>query len=232
MGYSRFSYVPTTDAQVRSGTERATLVRRTYGLVFLSVLVTMLGTAFAFAQTSVLQASAEHPFIMMLCLFAPLMMAQASARSFPRNVIFTLLFTFIEGVFIAPFLAYAELKAPGSAVNAAALTITAFGGLTLYALLSRRDFSAWGSFFMIGLLVLFVASLINVFVASAAATLWISAIGVLIFSGLLVFDTWRLLRSGQFGQDDYVLAAVQIYLDLLNMFLFILSLLSGGRNRR
>ena len=55
---------------------------------------------------------------------------------------------------------------------------------------------------------------------------------MLIFSGLLVFDTWRLLRSGMYGQDDYVLAAVSIYLDLLNMFMFILSLLSGGRNRR
>ena len=51
------------------------------------------------------------------------------------------------------------------------------------------------------------------------------------FSGLLVFDTWRIMRSGQFGQDDYVIAAVQIYLDLLNMFLFILSLL-GNRSRR
>ena len=56
--------------------------------------------------------------------------------------------------------------------------------------------------------------------------------GVLIFSGLLVFDTWRILRSGQYGQDDYVMAAVSIYLDLLNMFIFILSLISGGRNRR
>jgi FtsH-binding integral membrane protein len=78
---------------------------------------------------------------------------------------------------------------------------------------------------------LFVAMLINAFVASAAASLWISAVGVLVFAGLLVFDTWRLLRSGTFGQDDYVIAAVQIYLDLLNMFLFILSLL-GNRSRR
>jgi len=73
--------------------------------------------------------------------------------------------------------------------------------------------------------------IINFFVASAAAGLWISAIGVLIFSGLLVFDTWRILRSGTFGENDYVIAAVQIYLDLLNMFLFILSLL-GNRSRR
>ena len=224
-----FSYAPSV--QVRSGAERATLVRRTYGLVFLSVLVTMLGSAFAFTQTAVLEAVARHPFITFICMFIPLIMAQRAARDFPRNVIFTFLFTFVAGVYIAPFLLLAERNAPGSVVSAAALTGVAFGGLTLYALVSRRDFSAWGSFFMIGLLVLFGAMIINFFVASAAAGLWISAIGVLIFSGLLVFDTWRILRSGTFGEDDYVIAAVQIYLDLLNMFLFILSLL-GNRSRR
>ncbi len=225
-----FSYAPSI--QVRSGTERATLVRRTYGLVFLSVLVTMMGSAFAFTQQGVMDAVIQHPFITFICLFIPLIMAQRAARDFPRNVIFTFLFTFIEGIWIAPFLALAETRAPGSVVSAAALTAVAFGGLTLYALLSRRDFSAWGSFFMIGLVVLFVAMLINMFVASAAAGVWISSIGVLVFSGLLVFDTWRILRSGQFGPDDYVIASVQIYLDLLNMFIFVLSLLSGGRNRR
>jgi FtsH-binding integral membrane protein len=225
-----FSYAPAV--RVRSGAERATLVRRTYGLVFLGVLVTMLGTAFTLTQPGLMSAVARHPFISMICVFAPLIMAQRSAREFPKNVILTLIFTFVEGVFIAPFLYVVERNAPGSVMSAGALTLVAFGGLTMYALLSRRDFSAWGSFFMIGLLVLIAASVINMFVASAAAGLWISAIGVLIFSGLLVFDTWRILRGGQFGQDDYVIAAVQIYLDLLNLFLFILSIFGRGDSRR
>lgn len=225
-----FSYAPAV--QVRSGEERATLVRRTYGLVFLSVLVTILGAAFALSQQSVLAASAQHPFIMMACLFVPLIMVQRSAREFPKNLILTFLFTFVEGVFIAPFLYMAERTAPGVVGQAAILTFSAFGVLTLYAMLSRRDFSAWGGFFIVGLVVLIVASIINMFVASATAGLWIAGVGVMIFSGLLVFDTWRLLRSGTYGQDDYVLATVAIYLDLLNMFLFILSLLTGGRNRR
>ena len=224
-----FSYAPAV--QVRTGAERATLVRRTYGLVFVSVLVTMLGSAFAFTQPRLMQAVAMHPFISMIAIFVPLWMAQRNARVFPKNVLLTLLFTFVEGVFIAPFLAIAEQAAPGTVSQAGLLTFAAFGGLTLYATVSRRDFSAWGSFFIIGLIVLFIAMLINAFVASAAASLWISAVGVMIFAGLLVFDTWRITRSGQFGQDDYVIAAVQIYLDLLNMFLFILSLL-GNRSRR
>jgi FtsH-binding integral membrane protein len=223
-----FSYAPAV--QVRSGTDRAALVRRTYGLVFLSVITTILGSAFAFSQPAVMDASAQHPFIMMIALFAPLIMAQRAARDFPKNLILTFLFTFIEGVFIAPFLFVAERSAPGVVSQAAILTFTAFGALSLYALVSRRDFSAWGSFLMVGLVVLFVAMLINAFVGSAAGGLWLSVIGVMIFSGLLVFDTWRLLRSGMYGPNDYVMTAVAIYLDLLNMFLFILSLL-GGRRR-
>jgi FtsH-binding integral membrane protein len=223
------SYAPAV--QVRTGAERATLVRRTYGLVFLSVIFTMLGSAFAFTQPAVMDGVIQHPFITFFCMFIPLIMAQRAARDFPKNLILTFLFTFIEGIYIAPFLHLAELNAPGTVSQAAVLTFATFGVLSLYAVFSRRDFSAWGSFFMIGLVVLFVAMLINMFVGSAAGALWISAIGVLVFAGLLVFDTWRLLRSGMYGQDDYVLAAVSIYLDLLNMFLFILSLLGGNRRR-
>jgi FtsH-binding integral membrane protein len=227
-----FSYAPApATTQVRTGVERATLARRTYGLVFLSVLVTMGGVAFAGTQPGLMQAVLAHPFLSFLAVLAPLLLAQMNARSFPRNVILTLLFTFVEGVFISPFLYLMQQQAPGAVGQAGILTFSAFGALSLYGLTSRRDFSAWGSFLTVGLLVLIVALIINSFVASVGASLWLSAVGVLIFSGLLVFDTWRLLRSGQLGQDDYVLATVSIYLDLLNMFMFILRLLSGGSRR-
>jgi FtsH-binding integral membrane protein len=224
-----FSYAPAT-TQVRSGVERATLARRTYGLVFLSVLVTMGGVAFAGTQPGLMQAVWAHPFLAFIAVLAPLFLAQMNARSFPRNVILTLLFTFVEGIYIAPFLYLMQQQAPGAVGQAGILTISAFGALSLYGLTSRRDFSAWGSFLTVGLIVLIVAMIINAFVQSVGAMLWMSAVGVLIFSGLLVFDTWRFMRSGRFGPDDYVFAAVQIYLDLLNMFMFILSLL-GGRRR-
>jgi modulator of FtsH protease len=227
MGYS---YAPAV--QVRTGAERATLVRRTYGLVFLSVIVTMLGAAFAFTQPALMQGVMQHPFITFFCMFIPLIMAQRAAREYPKNLILTFLFTFVEGVYISPFLSIAKTNAPGSVQQAALLTLAAFGVLTLYAVFSRRDFSAWGSFFIIGVVVLLVAMLINAFVGSASGALWISSIGVFIFAGLLVFDTWRIVRSGAYGEDDYVLAAVSIYLDLLNMFLFILSLVGGGNRRR
>jgi FtsH-binding integral membrane protein len=219
-----------TGTLVRTGEERATLVRRTYGLVFVSVIITMLGVAFCLSQPSVFEAVAKHPFITMLAMFAPLWMAMRARNQFPRNIILTLLFTFIEGIFIAPFLALAETRAPGVIGQAGMLTLSTFGVLSLYALVSKRDFSAWGSFFIVGLWVLIATSLLNFFFQSALASLWIAGGTVLVFSGLLVFDTWRLLRSGQYGKDDYVPAAVNIYLDLLNLFLAIVSLL-GGRRR-
>ena len=219
-----------TGTLVRTGSERATLVKRTYGLVFVSVIVTMIGVAFCLSQPSLFEAVARHPIITMLAMFAPLYMALRARRDFPKNIILTLLFTFIEGIFIAPFLALAETRAPGVIGQAGVLTLSTFGVLTLYAAVSKRDFSAWGSFFIVGLWVLIATSLLNFFFQSALASLWIAGGTVLVFSGLLVFDTWRLLRSGQYGADDYVAAAVNIYLDLLNMFLAIVSLL-GGRRR-
>ncbi len=90
---------------------------------------------------------------------------------------------------------------------------------------------AGGAFFIVGVWVLIAASLLSFFFPSAIGSLWISAATVLVFSGLLVFDTWRILRSGQYGPDDYVPAAVNIYLDLLNIFMAILNLLGGGRRR-
>lgn len=214
---------------VRTGTERATLVRRTYGLVFVSVIVTALGVAFCLSQPSVFGAVAAHPFITMLAMFAPLWMAMQMRHQFPQNIALTLVFTFIEGIFIAPFLAFAESRTPGIIGQAGILTLSTFGVLSLYAAVSKRDFSAWRSFFMVGLWVLIATSVMNMFFQSAVASLWIAGATVLVFSGLLLFDTWRLLRSGQYGPDDYVPAAVNIYLDLLNMFLAIVRLLGGGR---
>lgn len=222
------SYRPMTGAIVRTGAERATLVRRTYSLVFVSVLVTMAGTAFAMSQPQIMGAVAAHPILTMIAMFAPLMAAMSFRDRFPANIGLVFLFTFVEGIFISPIIYYMQLKSPGVVGQAAVLTGSSFGILTLYAWFSRRDFSAWGSFFTIGLWVLIATSLLNMFFQNTTASLWISSATVLVFSGLLIFDTWRLRNV--FGPNDYIQAAVTIYLDLLNMFLAILNLLGNRRN--
>jgi FtsH-binding integral membrane protein len=215
---------------VRSGEDRATLVRRTYGLVFASVIVTICGVAFGFTQPAMRETVMEHPIITMIAMFAPLWMAMRVRNNYPQNLLYVFIFTFVEGLFLAPFLYMAEGRSPGIIGQAGLLTLSTFGVLSLYAVVSRRDFSAWGSFFIVGLWVLIASSLIAMFFPTVLGSLWIAAGTVLVFSGLLVFDTWRIVRSGQYGPDDYVPAAVNIYLDLLNLFLAIVTLL-GGRRR-
>lgn len=225
MGFSRYAVPQTTI--VRSGEDVATLVRRTYTLVFASILVTIAGAAYAMTSQTMMDAVIAHPIITFLCAFVPLILAQVSRNNFPQNIAFVFLFTFAEGLYIAPFIALAEAHSPGIAAQAGLLTFTGFAALTLYAFFSRRDFSAWGSFLFTGLIVLVVTGILMAVFGGAGGYTWFAGIGVLLFSGLLVFDTWRMRNA--FGPDDYVLAAVSIYLDLLNMFLFILSLLSGNR---
>lgn len=215
-------------APVRTGAERATLVRRTYLLVLAGVLVTTLSCAWAMSQPSLMGMVVRHPFLTFFASFAPLMGAQAFRRQFPLNIGLTLLFTVIEGLWISPLVFTMEQQQPGVASQAALLTLSTFGVLTAYAFISRRDFSAWGSFFVVGLWVLIGTSLLNMFFQNATASLWIAGATVLVFSGLLVYDTWRM--RNQYGPEDYVIAAVQIYLDLLNLFLSILRLLGGRRS--
>lgn len=212
---------------VRTGAERATLVRRTYSLVFVSVLFTVAGAMFALSQPRLMQAVAAHPFIAMAATFAPLIMALRAKEAFPANIGLVLLFTFVEGVFISPILYVYGQQQPGLITQAAVLTIGAFGVLTGYAFISRRDFSAWGSFFVVGLWVLIGTSLLNLFFRNPAMDLWLAGVTVLVFSGLLVYDTWRIRNV--YGPNDYVAAAVQIYLDLLNIFLGLLRVLGGRR---
>jgi len=189
---------------VRTGEERATLVRRTYSLVLVSVLVTMVGASFGLSQPQLMAAVAQHPFGLVL------------------------LFNFVMGVIISPALFIYGRTQPGLIGQAAVLTIGAFGILTLYAFVSRRDFSAWGSFLMVGLWVLIGTMLLNFFFQNVVVDLWLASVAVLLFSGLLVFDTWRL--RNYYGPDEYVGAAVQIYLDLLNMFMAILRVMGNRRN--
>jgi FtsH-binding integral membrane protein len=203
-------------------------VRRTYSLVFVGVLFTVAGSMFALSQPSILNAVGQHPFISFLAVLAPLFLVMRAKDAFPANIALALLFTFGMGVYISPILFIYGQQQPGLITQAAVTTIGAFAVLTGYAFISRRDFSAWGSFFVVGLWVVIGSSLLNIFFfRNPGFQVAIAGVTVLVFSGLLVFDTWRIRNV--YGPDEYVPAAISIYLDLLNLFLAILRIFGGGR---
>ncbi len=117
-------------------------------------------------------------------------------------------------------------------------TAAGFGALSLYGYTTKRDLSAFGTFLIIGLVGLIVASLINLFVQSGPLGLVISLVGVLLFAGLTAYDTQR-TKSLYFQVAGYgpemvgkaiVMSALSLYLDFINMFLFILRLFGGNRD--
>ncbi|MEG3174624.1 Bax inhibitor-1/YccA family protein [Sphingomonas sp. RB3P16] len=114
-------------------------------------------------------------------------------------------------------------------------TAAAFGGLSLYGYTTKRDLSAFGTFLIMGLVGLIVASLLNLFFQSSVMTLVISIVGVLLFAGLTAYDTQRVksMYAHVAGTQDesrtVIMSALTLYLDFINMFLFILRLF-GNRN--
>lgn len=115
------------------------------------------------------------------------------------------------------------------------ITAASFGALSLYGYTTKTNLSAFGSFLFIGLVGVFLAMVVNFFMQSSALQFAISVAGVLVFAGLTAWDTQR-IKEMYYGGDDRettgkkaVMGALALYLDFLNMFLFLLRLM-GNRN--
>ena len=110
------------------------------------------------------------------------------------------------------------------------ISAAAFGGLSLYGYTTKKDLSGWGSFLIMGLIGIIIASIVNIFLASTALQFAVSVIGVLVFAGLTAYDTQRIKDMYYEGDGAAVMGrkaimgALSLYLDFINMFLMLLSL--------
>ena len=117
-----------------------------------------------------------------------------------------------------------------SVARAFFITAGAFAGLSLYGYTTKRSLSAMGSFMIIGLFGLIIAMIVNIFVASTAMDMMISVLGVLIFAGLTAWDTQKIKLMYMAGDSEAertkksIFGALMLYLDFINMFMFILHL--------
>ncbi|MEZ2129860.1 MULTISPECIES: Bax inhibitor-1 family protein [unclassified Sinorhizobium] len=129
------------------------------------------------------------------------------------------------------FLVYTQT----SIVQTFFVTAASFGALSLYGYTTKRDLSAMGSFLIMGLFGLIIASLVNIFLASSAVHFAISVIGVLIFAGLTAYDTQRIKEMYYEGDDvavagrKAIMGALTLYLDFINLFMFLLQFLGNRR---
>ena len=114
-------------------------------------------------------------------------------------------------------------------------TAAAFAGLSLWGYTTKRDLSAFGTFLIMGVVGLLVASLINMFVQSTGLQLVVSFVGVLLFAGLTAYDTQRIksMYADVAGSDmmakTVIMGALSLYLDFINMFMFLLRFMGNRR---
>jgi FtsH-binding integral membrane protein len=114
-------------------------------------------------------------------------------------------------------------------------TAAGFGALSIYGYTTKRDLSGFGKFLLMGLVGLVIASIINVFTRSSTADLIISIIGVFLFAGLTVYDTQKIknmywqVQGSDFQGKAVVMGALTLYLDFINLFLFLLRFMGDRR---
>ncbi len=145
------------------------------------------------------------------------------------------------GAAVGMFLAYCALSGvtfsvyllaytPASIASTLFITGGAFFGLSVYGTITKRDLDAWRSFLFIGLIGIILAAIVNIFLRSNAVEFVISCAGVLVFAGLTAWDTQKLRAIGEQGEERHALiGALALYLDFVNLFLFLLRFM--GRRR-
>jgi modulator of FtsH protease len=214
--------------------DSGSVIRNTYWLLALSMIPTVAGAFLgssmnfaAFYRASPVMA----PLLMFAAMFGMLFVVSA-LRNSAWGIAAVFGFTFVSGVMLAPMLQYAGgLRNGGQLVAlAGGMTAAVFFVMAAIATVSKRDFSFLGKFLFVGLILLIVASIANLFMQVPAMTIAISAIAVLIFSMYLLHDLSQVVRG---GQTNYIMATIALFLDIFNIFVNILNLLlifSGQRD--
>jgi FtsH-binding integral membrane protein len=209
------------------------VLRNTYMMLGLTMIPTVIGAVIGMSMNfSFMAQSPIMGAVVMLAVMFGLFWGISKNRDSGVGVALLLALTFFMGLMLGPILQVAlHLKNGAQLVGlAAGGTGVIFLALASYATVSKKDFSFLGNFLFVGLILLIIASLANMFFQVPAAALAISSIAVLIFSGFILFDVSRIVQG---GETNYIMATLALYLDIYNLFVNLLQLLmalSGERD--
>lgn len=201
------------------------VLRNTYTLLAVTMIPTIIG---AFIGTSIsFSFMTEHPIIGSLLMFGVMMgmlFAVAALRNSVWGIVALLGFTFVAGVFLGPILQHALHFSNGAQLvgMAAGGTGIIFFTLATIATVTKKDFSFMGKFLFVGMIVLLVAMVANMFLQIPALSLAISSAVILVFSLFLLHDLSRIVTG---GETNYVMATTGVYMSLFNIFANLLQLL-------
>jgi modulator of FtsH protease len=209
------------------------VLRNTYWLLALSMLPTIAG-AWVGMQLNFLAFFTASPIMAPLLMFGVMIAALfgvTALRNSAWGVPALFGFTFIAGLMLAPILSIAVgFRNGGQLVGlAGGMTAAIFFAMAGLATVTKRDFSFLGKFLFVGLVILIVASLANLFFQVPAVSLTISAVAVLIFSLYLLYDVSNIVRG---GETNYITATLNLFLDVYNIFISLLNLLLAFAGQR
>jgi modulator of FtsH protease len=232
---TRFDNVVRMDGAVGGATsveQTNKVLRNTYMLLGLTMIPTVIGAYFGMSLN--FGFAAEHPFMFtigMLAVMFGLFFGINATKDSGLGVVLLLLLTGFMGVMLGPILQVAlNLRNGGEIVGlAAGGTGAIFLTLAGIATTTKKDFSFLGKFLMVGIVLLILASLANIFFQIPALALTLSAVAILLFSGFLLYDVSRVVNG---GETNYVMATLAIYLDIYNIFVNLLQLLMAFMGER
>jgi modulator of FtsH protease len=208
-----------TPAASVTTTERLVFIKKVYSLLAMSMGTAAIGAYLGSGPLLLLVA--PNMMLFFILQIALIFFASFAARKPGLNMVALFSFTTVSGLTLGPLL---YQVGPSIAAEAFALTAITFAGLSMYVVYSKKDFSFMSGFLMTGLIVLVVGGLLNMFfIQSGMMHFVMSGASVLLFSGFILYDTSNIMRY--YGTDEYVSATLALYLDVLNLFIALLSIL-------
>lgn len=210
-----------SNAETRPAIEINKVLRNTYMLLGLTVAF----SAVTATISTMLNVGMVGYFAMIIGGFISLFIVHKKADS-SSGLAWIFVFTGLFGGALGPILnVYLGMGSGAVVMQALAATAIVFFALSGYVLVTKKDFSFLGGFLMVGLVVAIVAMLANIFLQIPAMSMAISAVVVFIMSGLILFDTSRIVNG---GETNYIRATVGLYLNIYNIFVHMLALLGMG----
>jgi len=210
-------------------------IRKVYSILTIQLLVTAASSALFMFHTGVQQWVMTNPSMLYTALFLPfgfIMALHCYKNSHPTNVWLLAGFTLCESYTVGFVCAlYYQTGAGLIVLQALVLTAAVFVSLSTYVLVTKKDFSWLGGGLCAVLVVLIFWGFLNSFFPIPGAHMVFSLVGALLFAGYILYDTSQLIHN--YGPDDYIVATISLYLDIINLFLYLLELLrylQGGDN--
>jgi len=225
-------YQMTGSASSELALQQNRVLRNTFLLLALTMIPTVLG-AFVGVQMqfSLFAGSPLMSFLLFLGIAFAFMWGIERTKDSGVGVLLLLGFTFFMGLMLSRILQVALGFANGASLIAMAAggTGVIFFSLAGVATVTKRDFSFLGKFLFVGMIVVLLAALANIFFQIPALSLTISAIAVMVFSAYILFDISRIVNG---GEDNYISATLAVYLDIYNVFVSLLNLLMAFSGER